>query len=45
VAAATGLLARSTGVSLTAAILRGGAAFAGTATLSLAFLTFLQSNI
>jgi hypothetical protein len=45
VAAATLLLARSSGVSLTAAILRGGVAFAGTATLSLAFLTFLQSNI
>jgi hypothetical protein len=45
VAGATVLLARSSGVSLTAAILRGGVAFAGTATLSLAFLAFLQTHV
>ncbi|WP_329453164.1 hypothetical protein OG894_41935 (plasmid) [Streptomyces sp. NBC_01724] len=40
VGAAAGLLARIDGATYATALLRGGVAFAGSATLSLALLTF-----
>ncbi|MDN3297229.1 hypothetical protein QWM81_24925 [Streptomyces ficellus] len=41
VGAATGLLARIDGATYATALLRGAVAFAGSATLSLALLTFV----
>lgn len=43
VGAAAGLLARIDGASYSTALLRGALAFAGSATLSLAVLTFVLS--
>ncbi|MFG3255998.1 hypothetical protein [Streptomyces sp. NPDC048172] len=43
VGVAAGVLARIDGASYAAAVLRGGAAFAGSVALSLALLTFVLS--
>lgn len=45
VAAATGVLARLSGANPADAFLRGGAAFAGSAVLVLALLTFLRTAV
>ncbi|MER5465568.1 hypothetical protein ABT010_33755 [Streptomyces sp. NPDC002668] len=45
VAGVTGLLARHSGASPAAAILRAGAAFVGAATLSMAVSAFLASGL
>ncbi|MGW2057772.1 hypothetical protein ACWCOZ_28320 [Streptomyces sp. NPDC001840] len=45
VGAAAGLLARIDGATYPTALLRGGLAFAGSATLSLALLTFLMTAL
>ncbi|WP_046500567.1 hypothetical protein [Streptomyces odonnellii] len=45
VGAAAGLLARIDGATYPAALLRGGLAFAGSATLSLALLTFVNTAL
>ncbi|MGV9628554.1 hypothetical protein [Streptomyces sp. NPDC003487] len=45
VGAATGLLARLDGSTYATALLRGGVAFAGSATLSLALLTFILTAL
>ncbi|MGW2089959.1 hypothetical protein [Streptomyces sp. NPDC001880] len=45
VGAATGLLARIDGATYASALLRGAVAFAGSATLSLALLTFVLAAL
>ncbi|AEN11262.1 MULTISPECIES: hypothetical protein [unclassified Streptomyces] len=45
VAAAAGLLARIDGATYPSALLRGAVAFAGSATLSLALLTFVLATL
>ena len=45
VGAAAGLLARLDGATYASALLRGAAAFAGSATLSLALLTFVLATL
>ncbi|MGP4004409.1 hypothetical protein [Streptomyces sp. 8N706] len=45
VGAAAGLLARIDGATYTTALLRGAVAFAGSATLSLALLTFVLTAL
>ncbi|MFF4694863.1 hypothetical protein [Streptomyces chattanoogensis] len=45
VGAAAGLLARIDGATYTTALLRGALAFAGSATLSLALLTFVLTAL